>query len=259
MMTELNWEMFGYKPHSGLNAATWLGIICSLGLLRLVFHWRPTWHLYCTHTLCPLTSASKILLVVNYQHQLLLLHRSPSCDIYTCYLCSSIPAMKSVLKDAPWLGDKTLQPTKMQLLRPGPQVQPPLCPRSVSEWKLQGHYWPLDQLVYVENKKVRYMWDPDTETFLRLHGLDHDVPCSYFHHASALLPDEQLMRWVLQGCMYYNHKVLEPFYIFQVFSMVIWYLDEYVYYATCIIIMSLLSLTLGVLQIRKVRNVSMVV
>jgi cation-transporting P-type ATPase 13A2 len=46
-------------------------------------------------------------------------------------------------------------------------------------------------------------------------------------------------------------QVLGPFYVFQVFSMIVWFLYEYYYYATCIIIMSLLSLTSNVYQIRK--------
>lgn len=46
-------------------------------------------------------------------------------------------------------------------------------------------------------------------------------------------------------------EVLEPFYIFQVFSLVIWTLDSYYYYASCIIIMSALSLTSSVIQTRR--------
>ncbi|KAG0418795.1 hypothetical protein HPB47_004586 [Ixodes persulcatus] len=45
-------------------------------------------------------------------------------------------------------------------------------------------------------------------------------------------------------------KVLEPFYVFQVFSMAIWFSDNYYYYASCIIVMSALSLVSGVYQIR---------
>jgi cation-transporting ATPase 13A3/4/5 len=46
-------------------------------------------------------------------------------------------------------------------------------------------------------------------------------------------------------------EVLEPFYIFQVFSLIVWCLDEYLYYASCIVIMSALSLTSSVIQTRR--------
>ena len=46
-------------------------------------------------------------------------------------------------------------------------------------------------------------------------------------------------------------EVLEPFYIFQVFSLLVWCLDEYYYYATCIVVMSALSLTSSVIQTRR--------
>ena len=46
-------------------------------------------------------------------------------------------------------------------------------------------------------------------------------------------------------------EVLEPFYIFQVFSLIIWTLDSYYYYASCIVIMSALSLTSSVIQTRR--------
>src|SRR6218665_2851636 len=46
-------------------------------------------------------------------------------------------------------------------------------------------------------------------------------------------------------------ECLEPFYIFQVFSLVVWTLDAYYYYASCIVIMSALSLTSSVIQTRR--------
>lgn len=46
-------------------------------------------------------------------------------------------------------------------------------------------------------------------------------------------------------------EILGPFYIFQVFSLIIWSLDSYYYYASCIVIMSALSLTTSVVQTRR--------
>lgn len=47
-------------------------------------------------------------------------------------------------------------------------------------------------------------------------------------------------------------EVLNPFYIFQIFSFVLWMLEEYYYYAACIIFMSLCSVIMAVIQTRRV-------
>ena len=46
--------------------------------------------------------------------------------------------------------------------------------------------------------------------------------------------------------------MLTPFYIFQVFSVALWFWDDYYKYASAIVIMSLLSLAFGTYQTRKV-------
>ncbi|KAK6038901.1 hypothetical protein COOONC_23593, partial [Cooperia oncophora] len=45
-------------------------------------------------------------------------------------------------------------------------------------------------------------------------------------------------------------EVISPFYIFQIFSVTVWYNDEYCYYASVIVIMSVCSIIMDVLQTR---------
>ena len=47
-------------------------------------------------------------------------------------------------------------------------------------------------------------------------------------------------------------EVLSPFYVFQVFACLLWFLDEYEYYASAIVIASTASVTAAVYQQRKV-------
>ncbi|KAG0668265.1 Vacuolar cation-transporting ATPase [Maudiozyma exigua] len=46
-------------------------------------------------------------------------------------------------------------------------------------------------------------------------------------------------------------EVLHPFYIFQIFSIILWSLDEYYYYAGCIFIISVMSIADTLIQTRK--------
>ena len=45
-------------------------------------------------------------------------------------------------------------------------------------------------------------------------------------------------------------EVLHPFYVFQIGSLILWSLDEYYYYATCIFIISVISITTTLLETR---------
>ena len=51
-------------------------------------------------------------------------------------------------------------------------------------------------------------------------------------------------------------EVLNPFYVFQITSVILWLADEYYYYAVAIIVMSLGGITSAVYQTRKVRSLS---
>ena len=51
-------------------------------------------------------------------------------------------------------------------------------------------------------------------------------------------------------------EVLNPFYVFQIASVILWLADEYYYYAVAIIVMSLGGITSAVYQTRKVRCAS---
>ncbi|KAF9177839.1 hypothetical protein BGZ51_000548 [Haplosporangium sp. Z 767] len=46
-------------------------------------------------------------------------------------------------------------------------------------------------------------------------------------------------------------EVLHPFYIFQVFSMVLWFVDDYVYYAACILVISTVSVVTELIDTKR--------
>uniref|UniRef100_A0A8K9Y6L6 ATPase cation transporting 13A2 n=1 Tax=Oncorhynchus mykiss TaxID=8022 RepID=A0A8K9Y6L6_ONCMY len=61
------------------------------------------------------------------------------------------------------------------------------------------------------------------------------------------VPVKSFMRLLIE-------EVLNPFYVFQVFSIALWLTDSYYYYAACIVIISLISICVSLYEIRKVSD-----
>lgn len=47
-------------------------------------------------------------------------------------------------------------------------------------------------------------------------------------------------------------EALTPFYIFQMFSLILWLVEQYIYFSIAIIIMSIVGITTSIIQTRKV-------
>ena len=58
-------EIYGYRRSMMKSIVTYLIIVMTIGILRLVYHWFPEWFLNCTHSKCSLESAEKVLVVVS--------------------------------------------------------------------------------------------------------------------------------------------------------------------------------------------------
>lgn len=61
-----------------------------------------------------------------------------------------------------------------------------------------------------------------------------------------------LMRNDLTSQFIFPLQVLNPFYVFQVFSVILWFNDEYYYYAACILLISIISLSVQIYETRTV-------
>jgi hypothetical protein len=49
-------------------------------------------------------------------------------------------------------------------------------------------------------------------------------------------------------------KVIHPFYVFQIASIILWSLDDYYYYAFCIALISVLSISTTLIETKKVAS-----
>ncbi|XP_060558084.1 polyamine-transporting ATPase 13A3-like [Ruditapes philippinarum] len=118
---------------------------------------------------------------------------------------------------------------------------------------------------YFVVKRVKFIWNAEEDKYQKLRGLEVNNTCSYFHEAKGLSYEHQRKRRVLYGSnsiavhvtpilSLLFKEALSPFYVFQVFSVSVWFADEYYYYASCIIIISVISLSTSIYQTRKMQR-----
>lgn len=110
---------------------------------------------------------------------------------------------------------------------------------------------------------MRFVWDWDRNEFQQLQGLDCEVSTAALHQQKGVSLQEQFMRRFVYG----NNEikiplksipellfleVLNPFYVFQFCSFILWFLDNYYYYAMAILTMSVFGISMSILQTRRV-------
>ncbi|XP_059084646.1 polyamine-transporting ATPase 13A3-like isoform X1 [Tigriopus californicus] len=215
----------GYETVPWRLILVWLGKILSLGLFWLLLYWVPRWELFLTSKRTILSKANQILVKEEYKGRY--------CRYY-------VKAVKTVKASKSASDNVTFD------------IPNPFGPghRSVHSYK------------YFNCKKVKYIWDENNAQFFPLSGMDHQMPISVFHAQTGLHSAQQIQRRSIYGnnaivipkrnILYLLIKeVLNPFYVFQIASVLLWFLDEYIYYAAAIVIMSAGGITTAVYQTKK--------
>ncbi|XP_067658153.1 polyamine-transporting ATPase 13A3-like isoform X1 [Haliotis asinina] len=227
-------EISGFRPHKLKTAVVWFFIIITVGLLRLFFYWLPHLFIKATHSRCSLAAATTVLLKDQYKQWF----KSKICTMIT--------------RD----GGASIDP-----LNPNKAIS---YNSSNQKSNLQAAHGE-NKINYFITKKVKYIWDPERDEFIRLKGLEKDNPCSYFYQLKGLSYEDQQRRHVLYGLnsirvhvtpiiKIFFKEVISPFYVFQLFSMCVWYADDYELYASCIVFISTVSIIITIYQTRKMQR-----
>ncbi|CAH1140797.1 unnamed protein product [Phyllotreta striolata] len=198
--------------------------VLTLGILRLFFHWYPHLHLKATHTRCSLKKANKVLVIDNYRKYKSYFVK----DIKTLDSCSITNQEENILE----------------------------CNLA------DGRQKKLYQARIIKCKKLLYVWDDDTETFEKLMGFDKGVTRRQLHACKGQSKEKQQVKRVIYG----NNEIsvpvqtiltllvleaLTPFYMFQLFSLIVWLAENYYYYGVAIVIMSVVGIGTSIVQTRK--------
>uniref|UniRef100_A0A8C3XII9 Cation-transporting ATPase n=1 Tax=Chelydra serpentina TaxID=8475 RepID=A0A8C3XII9_CHESE len=211
----LNYEIFGYKTQGCRKAMCIAGYIFSCGALLLLFYWKPAWDVWANCIPCNLQEADVILLRTTDEFQ------------------------KYTRKKVTWIDFES----------------------GCSKWHL-CHL--VLQVRSIQVQKIRYIWDLSVKQFQKVGSLDDSNSCYNIHHkfGTGLTREEQNIRRLVCGPNAIEveirpiwkllfKEILNPFYVFQTFTLTLWLCQGYIEYSVAIIILSVISIGLTVYDLRQ--------
>ncbi|KAM8953106.1 putative cation-transporting ATPase 13A4 [Pelodytes ibericus] len=222
-------DLFGYRKQRFKEVLCILGYVFSLGFFWLILYWKPEWHVWANCVPCSLQEANVVLLRTTDQFKehtwKNVLGIQLSEEEYRSYITTTNDA-ESIINRA--------------------VMKPQLYVR------------------YIQVQKIRYIWDYCEKQFIKSGILEDRYTCASVHDnfGSGFAKEEQDIRRLICGPNIIDvgippiwkllfKEVLNPFYVFQLFSVCLWFAEEYIEYSVAIIIMSLICIALSVYTLRK--------
>ncbi|XP_077924036.1 putative cation-transporting ATPase 13A4 isoform X3 [Halichoerus grypus] len=226
-------EIFGYRTQGCRKTLCLAGSIFSFGILPLVFYWRPAWHVWANCVPCSLQEADVVLLRTTDEFQTYSWKK-----VMWIYL-SSLNREFGVTPDHTLITDEEY-----------------IINRAIRKPDLKVRC--------IKVQKIRYVWNNLEGQFQKIGCLEDWLSSTKIHlkFGSGLTREEQEIRRLICGPNTIDveitpiwklliKEVLNPFYIFQLFSVCLWFSEDYKEYAFAIIIMSIMSIALTVYDLRE--------
>uniref|UniRef100_A0A2K6LA92 Cation-transporting ATPase n=1 Tax=Rhinopithecus bieti TaxID=61621 RepID=A0A2K6LA92_RHIBE len=226
-------EIFGYRTQGCRKSLCLAGSIFSFGILPLVFYWRPAWHVWAHCVPCSLQEADTVLLRTTDEFQIYSWKK-----VIWIYL-SALNSAFGLTPDHPLITDEEY-----------------IISRAIRKPDLKVRC--------IKVQKIRYVWNYLEGQFQKIGSLEDWLSSAKIHQkfGSGLTREEQEIRRLICGPNTIDvevtpvwklliKEVLNPFYIFQLFSVCLWFSEDYKEYAFAIIIMSIISISLTVYDLRE--------
>ncbi|XP_077572941.1 polyamine-transporting ATPase 13A3 isoform X2 [Stigmatopora nigra] len=253
-------EMQGYRLCRWRLALVGLGVLCSGGFLLLLLYWMPEW---CIKATCIPTTASDA--------EVVLLR---STDEFRRWFLAKVRVIlapgsnpfdnletQTTSPPSPYAQSSSFSSTSMAN---GDAHNPSDGVPGRELIRRYVDYQPT-KIRYFTLHSTKYYWNDRVQNFEVLTGLDDiHVTAATLHsvHSKGLTRNQQEYRRLFFGTNEIEVKVpsvfkllikevLNPFYIFQLFSIILWSADEYYYYAAAILIMSFISIATSLYTIKK--------
>ncbi|KAM9543701.1 polyamine-transporting ATPase 13A3 isoform 1-T7 [Guaruba guarouba] len=234
-------EIYGYDLCPWKLVLVAIGVICSGGFFLLLLYWMPEWRVKATCKRTTLKDCEVVLLRTT--------------DEFKIWFCAKVRIMSS-------LGASPLQNPNPVVHKVAHSHAVHFCESDAEENKNDlKKYLPIR---YFTHHSMKYFWNDSVQSFDVIRGLDESMLCSSIHneYSTGLTKGMHDYRKAFYGVNEIAVKVpsifkllikevLNPFYIFQLFSVILWMTDEYHYYALAIVIMSVISIVSSLYTVRK--------
>nr|XP_032608045.2 polyamine-transporting ATPase 13A2 isoform X2 [Taeniopygia guttata] len=236
-------EVWGYQRRPWRVLLCHAGSVLSAGLLLLLFHWKPNLEVQAKCRPCALGQADWLIIRDRFGQ------------------CFTTRVLTEPLGEAGLEQHPGAQPE-----RGSGSVTVAVAVADEEESRDTVRLHDKDEknlLRYYLFQGMRYVWLERRQAFCRVSVLDEGWTCAELHLSRAgLQQQEHGTRRKIYGpnlievpvksyARLLVEEVLNPFYLFQVLSMVLWVCDAYYYYAACIFLISTLSLGLSLYETRK--------
>lgn len=123
---------------------------------------------------------------------------------------------------------------------------------------------PEGKVRYIQVQKIRYVWIPSESKFMKIGVLEEGLSCSDIHskYSFGLTKEEKEVRQRICGLNTITVKIIpvwkllskevfNPFYVFQAYSLSIWIATSYIEYSLAILIMTIISISATIYNLRK--------
>ncbi|NWZ51892.1 AT132 ATPase, partial [Haliaeetus albicilla] len=239
-------RMVGLREVTGYQTKTWRVALChacsvlTAGLLLVLFHWKPSLEVQAKCKPCALGQADWVII------------RDRFGQCFTTRVHTEA------------LGEGSLEHhpgAKLEDRRSSIAIG--VSDEEESRDTIRLHEKEENILRYYLFEGMRYIWIERRQAYCKVSVLDEGWTCTDLHLSQAGLDQQDHnTRRKIYGpnlievpvksyARLLVEEVLNPFYIFQVFSIVLWVCDAYYYYAACIFLISTISLGLSLYETRK--------
>ncbi|XP_069583244.1 probable cation-transporting ATPase 13A5 [Ranitomeya imitator] len=221
-------ELFGYKKQRGRTFLCITGYIFTLGLLKIIFHWKPELDVWCHCVSCSLTDANVILLRTT--------------DEFKKYIKKDV---KCIHSDP----SRVMDNVETSSMEPADLHKLLLSPKS--------------KVRYIRVQKTRYVWNPLEGLFKKIGVLEENQSCSDIHttYGLGLSSEEQKNRQKLCGPNTIEveispiwkllfKEILNPFYCFEIYSLSTWFATGYIEYSMAILLLTIFSVLATIYMLR---------
>ncbi|XP_048398841.1 polyamine-transporting ATPase 13A3-like isoform X1 [Stegostoma tigrinum] len=241
-------EIYGYKQCLWKLVLVAVGVICTGGFLLLLLYWMPEWSVKATCTQTSLKEAEIVLLRTT--------------DEFKTWFRAKVHKLLSPGTDPM----ENLEPQISKPVENGHENDTNRLSIDQNKMLLQGKIAESEGVLvrYFVHHSITYFWNSFLQNFKDQKGLAEGVSWSAIHgqHSKGLSKELEEYRKLFFGLNEVKVKVpsvfkllfkevLNPFYIFQLFSVILWTFNGYYYYGVVIVIMSLISIVTSLHTIRK--------